>query len=265
MNNTSNITNNVTKHNHNNYEHNVIKKVNKHMKHIDNFYNDTFNFRKIENISLSQQTDIVNNITETNNQTISYIDDSFLINNNIATVEINTGSDLITDNYTWTPSPSDNVVPGLESLLLFLENQYITLITLNGAITASYNQTMLEVEGSYLNKDYIATYITIDSNIQWFPRISDLLVPGLESLLEYLQLNYATITSLQNAITDMNDHIQQIDNIAFPTNPNAGKIIRPHYIDHEHNIFKVNNHIHNKKNYYNFYNDTLNFKKTIIM
>ena len=170
-------------------------------------------------------------------------------NNNIATVETDIGSDLINDNYTWTPSPSDNVVPGLGSLLLFLENQYITLITLNGAITASYNQAMLEVEDSYLNKDYIATYITIDNNLQWFPRISDLFVPGLESLLEYLQLNYATTTSLQNAITDMSSHIQtEIDNIYFPTNPNAGKITRHHYINHEHNMFKkVNNHIHNKK------------------
>ena len=43
---TSNITNNFTKHNHNNYEHNVIKTVNKHIKHINNLYNDTFNFRK---------------------------------------------------------------------------------------------------------------------------------------------------------------------------------------------------------------------------
>ena len=45
----------------------------------------------------------------------------FLNNNNIATVEINIGSDLIIDNYTWTPSPSDTVVPGLESLYYFLK------------------------------------------------------------------------------------------------------------------------------------------------
>ena len=238
INNTSNITNTITKHNHNNYEHNVIKKVNKHIKHINNLYNDTFNFRKIENISLSRQTYIVNNITETNNQTISYIDDNFLNNNNIATVEINIGSDLTTDNYAWVPLPSDTVVPGLESLLLFLENQYITLITMNGAITASYNQTMLEVEDTYLNKDYIAIYITIDNNLQWFPRISDLYVPGLESLLEYLQLNYASLTSLQNAITDMNNRIQtEIDNIEFPTNPSGSKINRHHYINYEHTIF----------------------------
>jgi hypothetical protein len=84
-------------------------------------------------------------------------------------------------------------------------------------------------------------------------------------VLEYLELNYATIASLQNAITDMNNHIQtEIDNIEFPTNPGgASKTTRHHYINHEHNLFKkVNNHIHNKKNYYNFYNDTFNFKKT---
>ena len=82
----SNITNNTTRHDHNKYEHNVIKKVHKHIKHIDNYdtemnyyskksltnenysniYNDNSNFRKIENISISQQTDITNNITETN-------------------------------------------------------------------------------------------------------------------------------------------------------------------------------------------------------
>ena len=61
----------------------------------------------------------------------------------------------------------------------------------------------------------------------------------------------------------MSNHIQtEIDNIDFPTNPSGSKITRHHYINHEHNIFKkVNNHIHNKKNYYNFYNDTFNFKK----
>ena len=39
-NNTSNITNNITRHNHNNYDHNVIKKVHKHMKHINNYDTD---------------------------------------------------------------------------------------------------------------------------------------------------------------------------------------------------------------------------------
>ena len=34
--NTSNIKNNITRHNHNNYEHNLIK-VHKHIKHINNY------------------------------------------------------------------------------------------------------------------------------------------------------------------------------------------------------------------------------------
>ena len=101
---TSNITSNITRHNHNNYEHDVIKKVHKHMNHINNydteinyynkksrnkkdyynFYHGNFNSRKIENISLSQQTDITNNTTETNTQTIIYADNNYLNNNKIA-------------------------------------------------------------------------------------------------------------------------------------------------------------------------------------
>ena len=106
INNTSNITNNITRHNHINDEQNVTKKANKHIKHINNydteinycskkprnkknycnFYNDNFNFRKIENINLSQQTDITNNITETNAQTITYIDNNYSNNNKNTTI-----------------------------------------------------------------------------------------------------------------------------------------------------------------------------------
>ena len=94
-----NITNNITRHNHNNYEHNVIKRINQHIKQINNydtevnyyskksldkdnyynFYNDNFNFRKIENIRISQQTDITNSTTETNNQTITYVVNNYSI------------------------------------------------------------------------------------------------------------------------------------------------------------------------------------------
>ena len=69
----------------------------------------------------------------------------------------------------------------------------------------------------------------------WSENPSDDVVPGLEPILEYLELKYATITSLQNAITDMNNHIQtEMDNIEFSTNPNASKITRHRYINHEH-------------------------------
>ena len=128
-------------------------------------------------------------------------------------------------------------------------------------------QTMLEVEVSYVNKEGISRYITLDNNRQWFPFISDDVVPGLLSILEYLELNYAAITSLQDAITDMSNRVQtEIDNIGFPTNPNASKIIRHHYYIHERSRNKkVSNRIHDKSNHYNFYNDTFNFKEKIIM
>ena len=169
----------------------------------------------------------------------------------------------MTDIYGHLKHQIRNVVPGLASLLTYLESQYVTLITLNNAVFLAREQTMLEAEDSYVNKESISRYITLDNNRQWFPFISDDVVPGLLSILEYLEINYATITSLQNAITDMNNHIQtEVDNIDFPTNPSGSKITRQHYINHEHNIIKkVNNHIHNKKNYYNFYNDTFNIKK----
>ena len=65
LNHTNNTTNNITRHNHINSEHSVIKTINKHMKHTSkygteinyynkkslnkdnhyNFYHGTFNFR----------------------------------------------------------------------------------------------------------------------------------------------------------------------------------------------------------------------------
>ena len=115
--NTSNITNNITRHIHNNYEHNIVKTVNAHIKHINNydteityhskkslnnnnynFYKDNLNFRKIENISISQQTYITNNLTETNTQTIIYIDSNYLNNDKPATIIVNTVPSL-TGNY----------------------------------------------------------------------------------------------------------------------------------------------------------------------
>ena len=98
--------------NHNNYEHNVINKVNKHnmfiamileyiviirnhaIKENHNFYHDTFNFRNNE-LSHSQQTDITNNLIETNTQTTNYIE-ICLHNNIIATVIVNPTPPLMT-------------------------------------------------------------------------------------------------------------------------------------------------------------------------
>ena len=43
---TSNITNNITRHNHNNYEHNGIKKVHQHIKHTNNYDAGTNHYSK---------------------------------------------------------------------------------------------------------------------------------------------------------------------------------------------------------------------------
>ena len=164
INNTRNITNNTTRHNHNNYEHNVIKKVNEHIKHINNYdteingyskkslnkvnyqthYNDYFNFRKIENISLSQQTDITNNITETNTQTINHVDNNYLYNNKIATVIVNPNP---SENYLWIPEGiTGNVVPGLNSLLTYTQSKYATLAALHNSITNINNTINSEIQ-----------------------------------------------------------------------------------------------------------------------
>ena len=180
--NTSNITNNITRHNHNNYEHNVIKKVHKHIKNINNydteinyynkksvnkkqyynFYNDYFNFRKIENISLSQQTDITNNIIETNEQTINYIDNNYINNNNIATVILNPTPSL-TDHYIWIPETTDNVVPGLDSLLTYLQSKYATINALQNAI-ANINNT-INTEISNIQTEIDNLEITSSQNV----------------------------------------------------------------------------------------------------
>ena len=77
-----------------------------------NFYDDTFNIRKIENISFSQQAGITNNTIETNTQTINYFDNNYLNNDKIANVIVNPTPSL-NENYLWIPEVSDNVVPGL--------------------------------------------------------------------------------------------------------------------------------------------------------
>ena len=43
---TNNKPNNITGHNHNNYEHNVIKHVNTHIKHINNYDTDISYYNK---------------------------------------------------------------------------------------------------------------------------------------------------------------------------------------------------------------------------
>ena len=73
-------------------------------------------------------------------QTINYIDNNYINNNNIATVILNPTPSL-TDNYIWTPETTDNVVPGLDSLLTYLQSKYATINALQNAI-ANINNTL---------------------------------------------------------------------------------------------------------------------------
>ena len=85
-------------------------------------------------MSLSQQTDITNNITETNTETINYVDNLYSNNYEIATVIVNP-TPSPTENYLWIPETTDNVVPGLDSLLTYLQSKYATLTALQNSIT----------------------------------------------------------------------------------------------------------------------------------
>ena len=94
-----------------------------------------FNFRKVENISLFT-TNIyiyITNNTIENTQTINYIDKSYLNNNKTATVIVNPTQPL-NENYLWIPEVSDNVVPGLDSLLTYTQSKYATINALQNDI-----------------------------------------------------------------------------------------------------------------------------------
>ena len=45
----------------------------------------------------------------------------------------------------------------------------------------------------------------INGNYYWIPETSDNVVPGLDSLLAYIQWKYATLTPLQNSINNINN------------------------------------------------------------
>ena len=47
----------------------------------------------------------------------------------------------LTDNYLWTPETSDNVVPGLDSLLTYTQPKYATLTALQNSIANTSNTT----------------------------------------------------------------------------------------------------------------------------
>ena len=85
-------------------------------------------------INNSRQSDITNSIIDTNTQTINYIDENYLNNKSIATVIMHPTPSL-NQNYLRIPGTSDNVVPGLDSMITYTQSKYATLAALQHAIT----------------------------------------------------------------------------------------------------------------------------------
>ena len=97
-----------------------------------NLYNDTFNFRKIENISLSQQTDITHNIIEASTQTINYIDN--IIRSEKLEIDFKKNLILI----------QNNIIYNNEDFRLKADNVKIDLIT--NKINISMNNPIKRIE-----------------------------------------------------------------------------------------------------------------------
>ena len=66
-------------------------------------------------------------------------------NNNIATVILNPSPSL-TESYVWIPQGiTDNVVPGLDNILTYIQSTYATLTSLQTAITTITNNIQTEI------------------------------------------------------------------------------------------------------------------------
>ena len=63
----------------------------------------------------------------------------------MATIMLNPTPSL-TDNYLWIPETSDNVVPGLDSLLTYIQSAYATLNALQNSITNIKNTITTEMQ-----------------------------------------------------------------------------------------------------------------------
>ena len=77
-----------------------------------------------------------------------------------------------------------------------------------------------------LNSNKIATVMVnptppLNESYLWIPETSDNVVPGLDTMITYIQPKYATLTALQNAITNINNNIQtEINNLEIPNQGN---------------------------------------------
>ena len=101
-----------------------------------------------------------------------------------------------------------------------------------------------------LNNNEIATVIlnptpSINENYLWTTEVSDNVVPGLDSVITYIQSKYATLTALQNAITNIHNNIQTEINNLIPNQGNLNANKELYYnTTHTYYTFQRNNTIH---------------------
>ena len=153
---------------------NYYSKKSLNKKSYYNFYNDNLNLKKIENVSLSEQTDITNNTTETNTKTINYVENNYLNNDKIATVIANPAQSL-TENYLWIPEATDNVVPGLHSLLTYPQSKYATLTAIQNSITNINNDINNEISNiqTEINNREITNPQNVSKNLSFHTSHTD--------------------------------------------------------------------------------------------
>ena len=101
-------------------------------------------------MSNSRQTDIPNNPIEINTQTTNYIDDNYSNNDKIATVILKPTPSL-DENYLWIPETSDDVAPGLDSMITYTQSTYATLTALHNSITNINNTIQTEIHNLEIN------------------------------------------------------------------------------------------------------------------
>ena len=66
-------------------------------------------------------------------------------NNNITTVVLLNPTPSPTENYIWIPEVSDNVAPGLDSMVTYIHSKYATLAALQNTLTNIINIVQTEI------------------------------------------------------------------------------------------------------------------------
>ena len=89
-----------------------------------------------------------------------------------------------------------------------------------------------------------------NENYLWIPELSDSVGPGLDSMISYIQIKYATSTALQNAITSTTNNIQTETNNLEITNQGNLNVNKELYYNTTHTdyTFQRNNTIHKYNN-----------------